>query len=426
MAKPRLIVPDREQVVLNASAIDDLVDARHIVRDVWDFVGRLDLSALRDAVGSREGTAGAPAFDPRTLLALWVYATIDGVGSARRLSDLVDRHSVYRWIAGGVSINYHTLASFRSANGEALDRLLASSVATMAEEGLIDRDKMTVAHDGMRVRASAGAGSMRSRPALERLLEEAKARVAELKEKPVEGAAQPTKRKAAARERAARERAERIGEAMRVLEEIESRTEVHEERGERAPRASTTDPEATSMRMADGGKRVGHNVQFTVDAASRAIVHARVAPRGSDTGTLAPALGELAAGLGRYPSRVFADGGFVKFADVAEIERAGCEVFMPDPYAGFKWGDRRRKADLPRLEAWRERMLRDESRELYKARASTVEWANAMARQQGLTELTVRGRGKVRAVALLHALAHNARRWIALVLRPRRLAEQLA
>lgn len=46
-------------------------------------------------------------------VALWLFAALEAVGSARELARLCQQHDVYRWICGGVSVNYHTLADFR-------------------------------------------------------------------------------------------------------------------------------------------------------------------------------------------------------------------------------------------------------------------------------------------------------------------------
>ena len=91
MAEARVVRPDRRQLG-------------------WDMV---DLSQLYERVKSREGEAGRPAADPAVMLALWLYATVEGVGSARALERLAESDAAYRWLAGGVPLNYHGLADFR-------------------------------------------------------------------------------------------------------------------------------------------------------------------------------------------------------------------------------------------------------------------------------------------------------------------------
>ena len=176
---PRLREPERRQIDMQIAALDDLVSEDHPVRAVWAFVEGLDLSALHDAIKAREGHPGHPPAAPKLMLALWLWATVDGVGSARQLDRLCRDHLIYRWLCGGVSMNYHSLSTFRVAHMAILERLLAQGVASMVDAGLVSLD--TLAQDGLRVRASAGASSFRRRPRLDELHAAAQARVERLR-----------------------------------------------------------------------------------------------------------------------------------------------------------------------------------------------------------------------------------------------------
>ena len=200
---------------------------------------------------------------PKILMALWLYATIDGVGSARQLDDLCRTHDAYRWLLGDVAINYHTLADFRTAQGELLDQLLTQSVAALVAEGLVDLNR--VAQDGMRVRASAGAASFRRRPTLEEALAEAEAQVQALRAEWEQDPAASHRRQQKARERAACERAQRIRDGLDRLPELEAKKKPEDRQ---KARCSTTDPEATVMKMADGGFRPAHNIEYGADTGS--------------------------------------------------------------------------------------------------------------------------------------------------------------
>src|SRR5258708_1864568 len=158
---PRLREPERMQVSMQMLALDDLIAEDHPVRAVWTFVERLDLSALHDVIKAREGQPGHPPAAPKLMLALWLWATVDGVGSARQLDRLCRDHVVYRWLCGEVSMNYHSLSTFRIAHMAVLERLLAQGVASMVAAGLVALD--TLAQDGLRVRAGAWARSVRQR-----------------------------------------------------------------------------------------------------------------------------------------------------------------------------------------------------------------------------------------------------------------------
>ena len=83
---PRVLLAERNQIELRAMGLDSTISLDHPARNVWAFVERFDLSVLYGAIGSVQGRAGRAAIDPKILLALWLYATVDGVGSARRWS----------------------------------------------------------------------------------------------------------------------------------------------------------------------------------------------------------------------------------------------------------------------------------------------------------------------------------------------------
>lgn len=415
---PRLRHPERNQVSIELAALDDLVPDDHPVRAVWQFVETsLDLSELKEAVKSREGSAGAPAAAPDLMMALWLWATVDGVGSGRQLDKLCKESTSYRWLCGGVSLNYHSLSDFRMAHGTLLERLLADGVAALVAEGLVKLDLL--AQDGIKVRAAAGAGSFRRRPRLELLADAADERVkrlrAELEEDPTAG----DKRQRAARERGAREQAERVAAAGKRMQELEAerkrreKTNKAEVAKQKAPRASTTDPEARVMKMADGGFRPAYNMQLVSTPEGQVIVTVGIDTSGSDRGLARPTLEELRA-KGIDPLDYLVDGGFTKNQDIEWGHSNGVRLWCPpgqtkhgtDPYAV-------RDDDGPGVADWRRRMASEAGKALYKERAK-AECPNAWGRRMGLSRLFVRGKEKARSVLLWFALAHNMLRSFAL------------
>jgi transposase len=409
---PRLRQADRSKVI-PTMPLEDLIDSDHQARLVWDFCLGLDLSPLYDAVGSREGGPGHPAADPRIHVALWLYATLEGVGPARALARLCVHHAAFRWIAGGVSVNYHTLADFRVGHATWLDGLLTHSVAVLREQDLVDLNR--VAQDGMRVRACAGAASFHRKATLEEHLEEARDQLARLREEMDDDPSAPSRRHAAARERAARERQERLGRALARLPEMEAKKKPDEK--DKA-RASSTDPEATVMKMADGGYRPAYNVHYAADCGSLVIVGVEVTTTGSDMGQLAGMLDQIHGRFDARPGEVLADGGFASLGDIEAVQAAPYDstVYAPVPKPKDAERDRHEPlpGDSPSVGAWRRRMKTEGAKEIYKERASTAECVNAHARNRGMNRLLVRGLEKVRSVALWFAAAHNLARGISL------------
>lgn len=409
--QPRLRCADR-QTLLPAMPLEDLLAPEHLARTVWEFVQGLDLTPLLETIRSVEGRPGRPAIDPKLLVALWLYATIEGISSARAVAWLCANHHGFRWLCGGVEVNYHTLADFRVAHIEFLDDLLTPSVATLMEQDLIDLNR--VAQDGLRVRASAGAASFRRRPTLERCLQDAQTQVQRLRDEIATDPGEASRRQQKARERAAREREERIRKALERMPEMEAKKKADKEKA----RVSTTDPEATVMKMADGGFRPAYNVQFSTDTASQIIVGIDVATCGSDQGQMAPMVEQIHERYEQYPQDVLVDGGFVKHDDIDTVSAPEKECTVYGPVRQPKEASKDRYAphatDSAAVAAWRQRMATPEAQAIYKDRAATAECVNALARNRGLRQLWVRGVAKVKAIALWYAIAHNLRRAVSL------------
>jgi transposase len=376
-------------------------------------VESLDLSELYQSIKAVDGHVGRNAIDPRLLFALWLFATLEGVSSARRIDELTRRDIPYMWLCGGVSVNYHALSDFRVAIGDLLERLLIDSIAVLISQNLVTLE--TVAQDGMRVRASAGSGSFRRKKSLKQALAEAEARVKKLREEHEQDPSAESRRVQAAQQRAARDKAERIRKALDQLEEIKQ-SRSKKKRDTEQTRASTTDPEARNMKMANGGFCPALNVQFATDGDQRLIVGVDVTHSGSDSGKMKPMHDSIVSNYGKCPSNYLVDQPFATIADVTSVERAGTQVYAPlpfekqqlssgqDPYA-------RKKRDTDEMATFRDRMSLREAKALYKQRAGIAEFPNADCRNRGLHQFRVRGKQKAKAQALWHALAFNLLRF---------------
>lgn len=410
---PRLRVANREQIEFRSCCWNDLLPEDHQARIVWEYVQGLDLSPLLLPIKAVEHRPGHPSIDPRILMALWLYATLRGVGSARELARRCETDLPFQWICGGVSVNYHTLADFRTRPATFLDQLLTTSVAVLMQQQLVTLDR--VAQDGIRVRASAGAASFRREPTLEEHLAEAQAQVEALKSELESHPGAANKRQQAARERAARERLERLRQALAQLPEIEAKKPAGKKD---QARASTTDPDARVMKMANGGFNPAYNVELATATDSQIITGVSVVNSGSDRDQMAPMIEQHATRYGATPKEMLVDGGFVKKEDLIAVSepQGSTTVYAPVPASRDKQIDPHvpKDDDAPAVAAWRQRMATPEAQEIYKDRAATAECVNAIARNRGLQQFRVRGSPKILTVVLWYALAHNLMRAVTL------------
>ena len=402
---------------------DDWVAAMHPVRMVAAVVAKLELSRFHEPIAAREGGAGRNATDPELLVGLWLYACVRGIGSARELARGCEESAPVRWLCGGVSVNHRLLSDFRSDHGAALDELFTQLIASLVDKDLVRVSR--VSQDGVRVRVSAGASSFRREERLEKLLQQAQGHVEQLRrqlQSPAQMAGVSARQKAA-RQRAAEEKQKRLEQAIGQLPELKHKQEQAARRAgqgkcgqklrEKVLRVSTTDPEARRMKMPNGGYNPAVNVQLATDTESRAILAVAVSNEGTDSANLSePMREQVEQRTGSKVQQHLLDGGYLRIDDLERAHRQDVELFVPPKPAknpnnrGHELEPKPRDSEAVR--AWKQRMASEEGKQIYKERASTSETVNAELRTyRGLTQITVRGLGKIKCVALWCALAYN-------------------
>lgn len=415
--KPRLNRAFRDQYQLIPNLLDDILPKDHLARSVWEYVEGLDLSIVLSKIQSVENHAGRPATDPQILLSLWIFATIKSIGSSRVIEEHCREHDAFKWICGGVNVNYHTISDFRTQHGDQLDELLTMSVVALANSDIITLEK--VSQDGMRVRANAGSGSFKREPTLNDHYVLAQSLVEDIKEEEKKHPGACKTRLAAAELKAAEDRLQRVAKAKDELEKLrldkieyskQERKKIANSKLEKV-RVSTTDCEARVMKMACGGFRPAFNVQFASTNKGKAIIGVDVSNKGCDNHQLTKMIEQVKKRYKVVPKMWMVDGGYDSHEEMnaAGTKYKECTVYMPvkitvknktNPYE-------RQPKDSEIVGEWRERMNTDEAKKLYKERAATAEYSNAQARNRGMQQFLVRGLEKTRCVALLYALTHN-------------------
>src|SRR5271165_396707 len=413
VALPRLRTANRRQVALRAVDLETLVADEHRVRLVWSFVEGLDLAALYSTIKAVEGQPGHPPADPRILLALWLYATVQGIGSARELARLCEEHIAFQWLCGGVGMNAKTLGGLPGGAWRGAGAVAGRQLHRVAEDRRGEagsrrpgwragacRCRGGVVPPAQHVGGLPAGGGRAGAPAARRT------RAGPWRGKP---ALAVTETLQAQQREQAHQRAEREARKAALAQPDEAKPIPPKPEAEKEPRASTTDAEARVMKMADGGFRPAYNVQFASDTTSGAIAGVAVDNSGSDMGKMAPMSEALGEHYGQRPGEHLADGGYAKLDDIKALAEAGVTAYVPVPTPRDKTRDPHapQQADAPAIADWRERMGTEQAKEIYKERAATAECSNAQARNRGLRQFVVRGLDKVRNIAVWHALTHN-------------------
>jgi transposase len=476
--RPRLKEVNRNQLLMRSVDVEKLIEPDHPARGIWALVERLDMKPFEQSIKAVEGHAGQSSLDPRVLVALWVYANSEGVGSARELSRMCEYEPGCQWITGMSGINYHTLADFRVDHGQALNECFIQVLGVLSADGLVELKQ--IMQDGTKVKANAAAGTFRREQRLQEHLELARQQVEQLSDPNSEELSQ---RAAKARQRSVREKKERLELALKELEKL---------RKEKAPkdrddaRVSTSDPEARKMKQNDGGYAASYNLQLSTDAAHGIIVAVGVTQDRHDGDQLIPAIEEIQHNTGRLPEQVVADGAYTKNTNIDAMEDKGIEVigpvgedqttkscerrgvsreFYPDAFeydattdtyhcpAGktLRLNECRQRngrteynyqADpidcqacpflkqccpkthsrwLSRIQnseavqAFREKMRTEAAQQIYKRRKQIAEFPNAWIKDKlGLRKFRLRGLVKVRTETIWACLTYNIQQWIRL------------
>lgn len=314
----RLKKPNREQMVMAAIDVEELIAADHAARAIWELVGRLDLRAYVEKIKSVEGMAGRPGWDPQLLISMWIYAYSDGVNSAREIERLCGHDPAYRWLAGMEKINHHTLSDFRVEHKEELDGLFAQLLGLLRAGGLITLERVT--QDGTKIKAFASNKSFKREDKIKESIRLAKVYIQEMDQI---GEEEMNRRRMKARARAAREKKETLEKALEELQKVR-KTKKGEEKKD--ARASVSDPEARKMRNADGGYYPSYNVQLTTDVENKIIVGVDTTQAANDYAGLEEGIDQVAENLGEIPKQMLVDGGYVDANNIVMMDRRGIDL----------------------------------------------------------------------------------------------------
>jgi len=318
----RLKPIDRSQSFWGAIDIEKLIEEDHPARGIWAMVERLDLKRLEEKIKAVEGRAGQSSFNPRLLMALWIYGYSEGISSARELSRMCDYEPGCQWLTGMQPVNYHTLSDFRAEHKKELDEIFVQVLGLLSAEGLIEMKRVT--QDGTKVKAQAGADSFRREQTLLQHLRLACEQVEAMGSPEAE---EESQRVIQARKRANREKKRRLEQALEQLEQIQ-KTRDESERDQ--VRVSKSDPEARVMKQADGGFAPSYNVQISTDAAAGIIVAVDVTQAGNDCDQLVSGVERVQANTGQTPDQILVDGSYtMKNSNIEAMAERGIDLNGP-------------------------------------------------------------------------------------------------
>jgi len=261
------------------SSLSDWIHEDSTVRVIDVFVDGLDLRKL-GFDRSDPAATGRPAYNPATLLKIYVYGYLNRVQSSRRLETEAQRNLELIWLTGRLALDVKTIADFRRDNGEAIRKVCKEFVVLCRRMKLFSDG--IVAIDGSTFKAvnnrDKNFTDRKLQARSEQLEDSIKRYLVELDRADRDATVVLPGRVAHLKEKIAK-----VKQQMQALEAIGEQIKVSED-----GQISLTDPDARSMATSGRGTGiVGYDVQTAVAAKHHLIVAHEVTNVGHDSDQLA-------------------------------------------------------------------------------------------------------------------------------------------
>ena len=399
----------------------------HLVWAVCEAVDRLDFA--RFEAEYRDDGQGRPAYDPRLMATLLLYAYAVGERSSRAIERRCREDVAFRVAACGLRPDHVTIARFRRRHAEALVGLFGGVLALCAEAGLARMGLVAIDGTGIRADANKDRAVDESELAEEarRLLAEAEA--ADAREDALAAEEQAArrgllpagftseeerrarldaaaKRLAKARQPAAEAPAAEEGQQQPETAKIRGRALASARRGKR----NRTDPDSRILRTRAGFIQ-GYNAQVAVGE-SHVVLACAVSQDNGDNRLLEPMVTHTeqtldVAQITETPGIYLADGGYWSGAAVDELQAGGRRLLV-------KPNGRPRTRGLPAsgpVAKMERRLARAPNKRRYRRRQALVEPVIAHLKHlRRLDRLLLRGLGGAELEWTLACTAHNLTR----------------
>ncbi len=309
-------------------SLDACVAPDHPVRFVAAFLEELTAADWAElGIDPAGNPRGAPAYDPRVLLAIWVYGFMTGIRSCRKLAVACREQLPFLWLTGWQTPDHNTLWRFYQAHRQGMRALFKRTVATAARTGLVVWAVQAV--DGTKIGGNAAKDRTLDAAALTKLLERTEQAIADLEAQEATDGPPTPPRLPPALARAEALRA-RVRDALAQVTAADG-----------PPRVNLTDPDAGLVKgrqgviAGDHAQAVAATVRLATrrrpkEPSARLITAADVVPAADDHGQLLPMLAQAEAVTGRGIDLALSDGGYHDGPTLAACADRGQRVAMPE------------------------------------------------------------------------------------------------
>lgn len=314
-------VVGRDQLVLFAERLDEVLRDDHLVRRLVEILDQLDWKAWEAEYKHDE--QGRPPIHPRVMSGIVLYGLMRGVRSSRRLEEALEMRLDFRWLAEGRSIDHSTICRFRQSHADRLKELFVQIVMVAKCAGVLSLVELAV--DGTKVRSSNHRSKKYKVEELEKLKQQLEIRFDELNAEAEALDAQEVTKKEKLEKRS-RSLSRRLAEIQRAIEAVEK---LKEEEKPIPTRIPTTDVESRVTKSKEGGFAPNYTPVTVVDPVSGMIAATEVIADCNEKSVLPGALDEVEEAFGERPERVLADAIFNHSSNLIEMDQRDIELYTP-------------------------------------------------------------------------------------------------
>jgi transposase len=308
----------RTQTTLFPDRLDDYITEENAVRVVDVFIEGIDLSLM--GFKTVPALTGRPAYDPATMLKLYVYGYLNRVASSRRLEREAGRNVELMWLLGRLKPDFKTIADFRKNNTKAIQSVCREFVIICRKLNLFS--EAFVAIDGSKFKAVNSSDRNFTRAKIKRRLEQIDKSIDQYLAQMISVDRQEIG--------VPNNKTERLELKISKLKKEVSRLNEVALQLEASPdkQVSLTDPDSRSMKTRGSGI-VGYNVQTAVDVKNHLIVAHEVNNIGNDRSQLNRIATLAKNAIDTDELAVVADRGYYNGSEIKVCEDAKIKIYLP-------------------------------------------------------------------------------------------------
>jgi transposase len=313
-----IVGDSRTQVTFLPERLEDYIAEENTVRVVDVFIEGIDLSLM--GFKTVPALTGRPAYDPATMLKLYVYGYLNRVASSRRLEREAGRNVELMWLLGRLKPDFKTIADFRKNNTKAIQSVCREFVIICRKLNLFN--EAFVAIDGSKFKAVNSSDRNFTRAKIKRRLEQIDKSIDQYLAQMISADRQEIG--------VANSKTERLERKISKLKQEVSRLNEVALQLEASPdkQVSLTDPDSRSMKTRGSGI-VGYNVQTAVDVKNHLIVAHEVSNIGNDRSQLSHIATLAKDAIDTDELTVVADRGYYNGSEIKDCEDAKIKTYLP-------------------------------------------------------------------------------------------------